>query len=112
MAIKYNFLKTKDLINTKNLTLFSDENFKILNFKSIGLLSESLISGLIENNKDKKKKILYLNINKKQNLLIVKLKENHNPLENEKLGAKFYDFINSNLINDLTFIDKIFQKKV
>ena len=111
MAIKYNFLKTKDLINTKNLTLFSDENFKILNFKSIGLLSESLISGLIENNKDKKKKILHLNINKKQNLLIVKLKENHNPLENEKLGAKFYDFINSNLINDLTFVDKNFSEK-
>ena len=33
MTIKFNFLKTKDQINAKNLALFSDENFQILKFK-------------------------------------------------------------------------------
>ena len=56
MTIKYNFLKNKDLKNTKNFALFSDENFKILNFKDLGLSNQTLISDLIQNNKDKKKK--------------------------------------------------------
>ena len=56
MTIKFNLLKTKDLINSKNIVLFSDENFKILNYKSLGLSNRDLISDLVQNNKDKKKK--------------------------------------------------------
>ena len=111
MIIKFNFLSTKDLKNSKNLALFSDENFKIFNFRSLGLINQNLISDLIVNNKGKKKKILHLNINKKQNLIIIKTKKNQSSLENEKLGAEFYDFVNSNLINDLTFIHQNFSKK-
>ena len=111
MIIKFNFLSTKDLKNSKNLALFSDENFKIFDFRSLGLINQSLISDLIVNNKGKKKKILHLNINKKQNLIIIKTKKNQSSLENEKLGAEFYDFVNSNLINDLTFIHQNFSKK-
>ena len=111
MPIKFNFLKNKDQKNAKNLALFSDENFKILNFKNLDLPNQNLISDLIQNNKDKKKKILHLNLNKKQNLLINKIKKKQNSIENEKLGAKFYDFIKLNLINNLTFIDQNFSEK-
>ena len=111
MTIKFNLLKSKALISSKNLALFSDENFKILNFKSLNLPNQGLISDLIQNNKDKKKRILHLNLNKKQNLLIIKLNQKQDSLENEKLGAKFYDYIYLNLINDLTFIDQNFYER-
>ena len=110
MTIKFNLLKSKALISSKNLALFSDENFKILNFKSLNLPNQGLISDLIQNNKDKKR-ILHLNLNKKQILLIIKLNQKQDSLENEKLGAKFYDYIYLNLINDLTFIDKNFYER-
>ena len=111
MKIKFNFLKTKNLRNSKNLVLFSDENFKIQNLKFLGLSNNGLINDLVQNNKDKKKEILHLNLDKEQNLLVVRLNQKQNSLDNEKLGAKFYDFIDSNLINNLTFIDNNFFQK-
>ena len=111
MSIKFNFLNGKSLINAKNLALFSDENFQILNIKSLGLSNQSLIRDLVQNNKDKKKEILHLNLNKKQNLLVIKLKKNQFSIENEKLGAKFYDFIKLNLIENLTFIEQNFIER-
>ena len=57
MSIKFNFLNGKSQINAKNLALFSDENFQILNIKSLGLPNQGLINDLVQNNKDKKKEI-------------------------------------------------------
>ena len=111
MSIKFNFLNGKSQINAKNLALFSDENFQIFNFRSLNLSNQSLIRDLVINNKDKKKQILHLNLDKKQNLIIIKLKKNQATIENEKLGAKFYDFIELNLIDNLTFIDQNFTDK-
>ena len=108
MAIKFNFLNGKSQNNAKNLVLFSDENFQILNIKSLNLKNQGLISDLIQNNKDKKKEILHLNLNKKQNLLVIKIRKNQVSIENEKLGAKFFDFIDLNLIDNLTFINQNF----
>ena len=91
MAIKFNFLNGKSQINAKNLALFSDENFQILNIKSLNLKNQGLISDLIQNNKDKKKEILHLNLNKKQNLLVIKivgrLKENISFLKYSSYGG-------------------------
>ena len=111
MAIKFNFLNGKSQINAKNLALFSDENFQILNIKSLGLPNQGLISDLVQNNKDKKKEILHLNLNKNQNLLVIKIRKNQVSIDNEKLGAKFYDFIDLNLIDNLTFINQNLTEK-
>ena len=111
MAIKLNFLNGKSQISAKNLALFSDENFQIYNIKSLNLPNQGLISDLVQNNKDKKKEILHLNLNKNQNLLVIKIRKNQVSIENEKLGAKFYDFIDLNLINNLTFVDQNFTEK-
>ena len=59
MKIKFNFLKTKNLRNSKNLVLFSDENFKIQNLKFLGLSNNGLINDLVQNNKDKKRNITF-----------------------------------------------------
>ena len=109
MTIKVNYINNKDLKNTKNLALFSDENLKIFNLKFLGLPNQKIINELIQNNNEKKKKILHLNLNKKQNLIIIKTNKKHQTnIYNEKLGAKFYDFINSNSINNLLFFDQNF----
>ena len=111
MPINYTFINKIDQKNTKNFVLFSDDNFKIFNFKNLNFKDPGRTSNLVKNNKDQKKKILYLNLDDKQNLILVKIKKNQNTLDNEKLGASFFDFINSNSIYNLTFVDNNFLNK-
>ena len=111
MKIKHSLLSKIDLKKSKNFTLFCDENFKIFNSKSLGNLNQKLISNLISNNKDLKSFFLHLNYSEKQNFIVVKIKKNQKSIENEKLGAKFYDFLYSNSIKETTFIDTNFLEK-
>ena len=50
-------------------------------------------------------------MNNKQNLIVIKLDRDQDSIQNEKLGAKFYDFISSNFINNLAFVDQNFLEK-
>ena len=111
MAVSYTYLNKIDQKNTKNFVFFSDENFKILNFKNLDLKDFRKVNNLIENNKDKKKNLLHLNLDDKKNLILVKIKKNQNTLDNEKQGASFFDFLNSNSIYNLTFVDTNFLDK-
>ena len=106
--IKFSLLNKLELKKTKNITLFCDENFRIFNLINLGLSNEIFIVNLIQNNKDKNKKILRINLNDKQNLIVLKVDKKQKSLDNEKLGAEFYDFINSNSIFDVSLIDKNF----
>ena len=108
MTVKYSFLNKIDLKKNRNLGLFCDENFNIINNDNLGLPNKSLITNLIKNNKNQKKSILTVNTSDKQNFILIKLKRNQKSIDNEKIGAKFYDFIKSNSIIDITFIDKNF----
>ena len=111
MKIKYSNLYKADLKKTKNLALFCDDNFNLLNSKNLNLPDINVILNLIKNNKNKEKKILHINLNDKQNLIIIKTKTNQKSIDNEKLGAKFFDFINSNSIVKVLFIDRNFFDK-
>ena len=111
MAVSYTYLNKIDQKNTKNFVFFSDENFKILNFKNLDLKDFRKVNNLIENNKDKKKNLLHLNLDDKKNLILVKIKKNQKTLDNEKQGASFFDFLNSNSIYNLTFVDTNFLDK-
>ena len=111
MAISYTYLNKIDQKNTKNFVFFSDENFKILNFKNLDLKDFRKVNNLIENNKDKKKNLLHLNLDDKKNLILIKIKKNQKTLDNEKQGASFFDFVNSNSIYNLTFVDTNFLDK-
>ena len=108
MNIKYKLLNKINLKNITNLTLFCDENFKIINLNKIELPKIQSISNLINNNKNKNKKIIYLNVSEKLNLILIKTNKSQESINNEKIGAEFYDFIKLNLINDTTFVDKNF----
>jgi leucyl aminopeptidase len=106
--IKNSYSNKLDLKKTKNITLFCDENFRIFDLRNLGFSKETLIVNLIQNNKDKNKKILRINLNDKQNLIVLKVDKKQKSLDNEKLGAEFYDFINSNSIFEVSLIDKNF----
>ena len=111
MNFNYNFLNKLDLKNTKNLALFCDDNFNIINLSKLGISNQDKITSLIRNNKNPKKDILVLNSSDKQNIILIKLKKNQKPLDNEKIGASFYDFIKTNSFLNLTFIDLNFIDK-
>ena len=57
-------------------------------------------------NESKKGKFLAFNINSIQRIILISLKKKTNSLENEKIGADFYNFIKSNSFFNLTLIEK------
>ena len=59
MTVKFNYIKSKNLKNNKNLVLFSDENFEILNFKILDLPNQNIIRELVKNNKKKKEYLTF-----------------------------------------------------
>ena len=111
MTVKYSSLNNLNLNKIRNLGLFCDENFNIINHNNLGFSDKSLIANLIKNNKNQKKSILTINTNDKQNFILIKLKRDQKSIDNEKIGAKFYDYIKSNSIFDITFIDKNFTSQ-
>ena len=111
MNIKYTFLNKLDPKKTLNFGLFCDENFNILSQDKLGFLNQNLINKLIKNNRNLKKEILTINVNDKQNLILIKLKKNQKTLDNEKIGASLYDFIKANYIFDITFLHNNFANK-
>ena len=59
MTVKFNYIKSKNLKNNKNLVLFSDENFEILNFKILDLPNQNINRELVKNNKKKKEYLTF-----------------------------------------------------
>ena len=51
------------------------------------------INKTIKNNKLKDKDFLLFNLNPSQKILLIKIKSSKSSLDNEKIGAKFYNFI-------------------
>ena len=69
-------------------------------------MSSKNISELVKNNiKDTNKDFLNFNINPNQKIIIIKLGKNPSSLEIEKSGAKFYEYIYSNSLLDLSFFE-------
>ena len=106
MSIKINIKKNLNENKIKNYILFSDENFRIKGLEKLLLKKySSVINKSIINNIIKDKNFLLFNINPNQKIILIKIKNNQFSIENEKIGAEFYDFVKSNSIFSSTFID-------
>ncbi len=106
MPIKINVKKSINDASVKNYVLFSNEQFKINSLNRLTLSRfSSNISKTINVNNSKKKEILIFNLNPTQKIILIKLKNNLSTLSNEKKGAEFFDFIKSNSIFNLTFLE-------
>ncbi len=110
MPIKINVKKSISDKAIKNYVLFSNEDFKI---NSLNKLSLSKFSGDIDKtislSKSKKEDFILFNLNPTQKIIIVNLKNYKLPLENEKKGAEFFNFIKSNSIFVCTFLEENFK---
>ena len=107
MSIKITLKNNVNDKLVKNYVLFCDENFKIKGLDKLPISDQSnLIKKTITSNMPKNKEFLLFNINSIQKIVLIKIKNNQNSLENEKKGASFYSFIKSNSIFDSSFFDQ------
>ena len=116
MSIKLTFKKSINERLIKNYVLFTDENFKIIGLNKLSVSKYSnIINKTIEINKIKNKKFLIFNLNPYQKVILIKLKNKIDSIENEKIGAEFYNYIKSNSVYSTTFeqnnINFLFSKK-
>ncbi len=102
MSIKISFKKNISPKVVKNYVLFCDENFKINGLSGLPLKDQSLeINKVINIDKSDKKDFLIFNIRSTQKIILVKIKKKNLTVDNEKIGAKFFDFVKNNSIFDL-----------
>ena len=105
MSIKISLKKNISEKNIKNYVLFCDEKFKIMGFDKLLISKYSSIINKSINTYKTNKDYITFNINPIQRIILLKLKDHKLASENEKKGAKFFNYIKSNTIKDLTFFE-------
>jgi len=112
MSIKISLKKNIADKIIKNYVLFADENFKILGLNKISLnKDEKIIKNTISSNKNNLKDFLIFNLNPNQKVILIKLSKNISSLDNEKIGANFFNFLKSNSIFESTLLEDNFSNK-
>ncbi len=115
MSIKVSFKKNIVENKIRNYVLFSDAKSKVLGLaKTLLSKDTSIINKIITNNVIKDKNFFTFNLNSKQKVVIVKLKDNSTSIEIEKLGAEFYNYLKENQIIHSTLLEnnlREFEKK-
>ena len=107
MSLKITYKKGVNEKNIKNFVLFTNEDFKINGLEKLSLSKNSTqVNKTISSHKSKKKDIISFNLNSDQRIILIKIKQSKNSTENEKKGANFYNFVKSNSLTDLNFLEK------
>jgi leucyl aminopeptidase len=99
--------KKLNLNKQNSIVLFVNSNLDLkgLNNSPLNRFSD-IVKKTINQNKKKIKDFFYFDINTQIKVIIVKITQDNKLLNNnEKLGAKFFDFIKSNLFHENLFID-------
>ncbi len=113
MTLKINYLDNKKG-SVKNKAIFIPLDTKISAFKGNfdHNINQKILNFLKKNKDTKENKIISLNQDFDQKLIIILLVKNNNELESEKLGARFFGFLKSNEVYDV-FIQgpNFFQSK-
>ena len=107
MSIKLSIKKNLNEKSVKNYVFFTNEDFKIVNLNKLFVNKFSKeINKTINSSYLKNKDFLSFNINPTQKITLVKIKKNQSSLDNEKIGAKFYNYIKSNTIYKVSFFEQ------
>ena len=96
MTLKINYLDSKKG-SIKSKAIFVPLDTKISAFKGNfdRSINQKILNFLKKNKDTKENKIISLNQDFDQKLIIILLVKNNNELESEKLGAKFFGFVKS-----------------
>ena len=107
MSIKLSIKKNLNEKLVKNYVFFTNEDFKIIALNKLSVSkSANEINKTINSNDLKNKEFLSFNLNPTQKISLIKIKKNQSSLDNEKIGAKFYDYIKSNSYFKLSFFEE------
>ena len=107
MKINIEGQKNINLNSNNTFVLFTDNESKIFGLDLLPLRKSSkLINNTIKIYKKENQKFIQLNFNETQKIILIKIKQKLDPLEVEKLGAKFYDYIKSDLSKSLIFFNQ------
>ena len=109
MTLKINYLDHKKG-SSKNTALFLAKDAKISEFKGIfeDSTNQKLIKLIKKNNNTQKDKILSLNLDIDQKLIIILIVKKSESQNTEKLGANFYDYIKKNEIDNIEILGSNF----
>ena len=102
MSLKINYLD-KSKFSTKNRAVFVHPDAKITKFKEKfdEKINQKIINFLKKNKNTKDNKIISLNQDFDQKLIIILLTKENDELASEKLGAKFFDFVKSSEVDEI-----------
>ena len=102
MTLKINYLDKKNQSH-KNRAIFvsSDTKTSVFKGKMDDKIYKKIINFLKLNKSLKKNKIISINEDFDQKLIVIYLTKRTGELESEKLGAKLYDFVKNNEINHI-----------
>ena len=110
MTLKIKYLDGKKGSLKNNAIILAKES-KISDFKGIfdDKTNQKIINFLKNNKKTKSNKIFSLNLDFDQKLIIILIANKNNQIQSEKLGAKFYDYVKKNDVNDVLIIGSNFS---
>jgi len=105
MTLKINYLDTQKSLS-KNTALFLDNDTKISEFKGVfdDKTNQKILNYLKKSKNNKKNKIESINIDFDQKVILILLSGKNNAQASEELGAKFYDYIKKNDIQNITIV--------
>ena len=101
MSIKINYKSSFSKKLSSNLVLFTNKKFNIDNIKkNISNTEFSYIKDLLKSS-DLKKNILDFDLNSKNKIILINIKDKSNSSDVENLGAELYDFIKARKITNI-----------
>ena len=112
MTLKINYLDKKNY-SYKNRAIFVSSDVKTSMFKGKmeDKINKKIINFLKSNKSLKKNKIISINEDFDQKIIVIYLTKRIGELDSEKLGAKLYDFVKNNEINHI-YIEAPLDKKL
>ena len=110
MTLKINYLDSKKILS-KNTALFLEKACKISEFKGIfdDKTNQKILNYLKKSKNIKNNKIDSINIEFDQRIIIILLSDKNNAQASEELGAKFYDYVKKNEIENITILGSNFS---
>ena len=103
MTVQVNYINKPKQRDAEVIALFADDKFEIKNLSAFFSKNESnSFIKILKNKKNTKENIISFNINDKSTVILISIKKNLKGSDVENLGAKFYNFIKTNNIKNLS----------
>tara|TARA_B110000196_G_scaffold301078_1_gene294939 strand:- start:257 stop:1714 length:1458 start_codon:yes stop_codon:yes gene_type:complete len=111
MTLQISHTSNIDQKSSRNYALFANEKFQVENLRHI-FSSPDQISYFNEiiKKKNNKKNFLLFDLNSKETIILIKLKNNLDSSYIESLGAEFFSFIKNNSVNELIIHESTIKK--